>query len=760
MYAAGKIPGGFLKRETRPGEQAILAGRLVDRPIRPLFPKGFRNDVQCVCTVMSADQENDPDVLAVTGASCALTISDIPFQGPVAAVRVGYVNGEFVINPTISELQSSTLDLVVAGTSDAVMMVEAGANEVPELVVLEGIKRGHEALQPLLALQERLRASAGVPKKVYPTFALAAELKAAVTAYVSDRIRDAVQHPIKQDREAALEVLRSEVVGHFKDIYTERDVKDAFESELKKITRLLILDEGIRPDGRDLTTIRPISCQVGLLPRTHGSGLFTRGQTQVLSTVTLGPMSDAQIIDSISPDESKRFMHQYNFPPFSVGEARPLRSPGRREIGHGALAERSVGAVIPDKDKFPYVIRLVSEVLSSNGSTSMGSVCASILALMDAGVPIKAPVAGVAMGLITDDAGRFAVLTDIQGIEDALGDMDFKVAGTAQGVTGLQMDIKVKGITPEIMERALAQAHDGRMFILGKMLESIDTPRIALSEYAPRIIKISIPPDKIGTLIGPGGKTIRRIQEETKVTIEVQDDGTVLIASSNEDNARSAVDQVEGLTKDLEVGKVYRGTVKRIMPFGAFVEVLPGKEGLVRIGELSLQHVPTVEDVVKLGDTLDVKVVEVDSQGRVNLSHRQTLPGGDVPLPPAEGGNGGGFNRGGGDRGGFNRGGGDRGGDRGNFNRGGDRGGDRGNFNRGGDDRPRFGGGGQQSSRPPLGGYGGLPTPPGGGFRQGPGGASQGSSDAEQQNQPPPRRSDAGDQTPSDEPDDRSKRRW
>jgi len=690
MYAAGKIPGGFLKRETRPGEGAILAGRLIDRPIRPLFPKGFRNDVQCVATVMSTDQENDADVLAVVGASAALTISNIPFLGPIGAVRVGYVDGKFVFNPTLAELATSELDLVVAGTADAVMMVEAGASEVSEAVLLEAIKQGHEALQALIQLQLRLREVVGVPKKDYPIFGLPAGLKDAVREHLGDRLPQAVQHVVKQEREAQLDVLRSEALARFAETYGERDIKDAFEGELKRVTRTMILEQGIRPDGRDLTTVRPISCQVGLLPRTHGSGLFTRGQTQVLSTVTLGPMRDAQIIDSISPEESKRFMHQYNFPPYSVGEARPLRSPGRREIGHGALAERSVGAVVPSKDEFPYVIRLVSEVLSSNGSTSMGSVCASILALMDAGVPIKAPVAGVAMGLITDDAGRFAVLTDIQGMEDALGDMDFKVAGTARGVTGLQMDIKVKGITPQVMEQALAQALEGRMFILGKMVEVISTPRATLSAFAPRIMKVQIAPDKIGTLIGPGGKTIRRIQEETKVTIEVEDDGTVLIASSNEDNARAAVKQVEALTKDLQVGETYQGTVKRIMPFGAFVEVLPGKEGLVRIGELSTQHVATVEDVVNLGDPIEVKVIEIDSQGRVNLSHRQTMPGGDTPAAPAPergGFNRGGFNQGG-DRGGFNqggdRGGFNRGGDRGGFNRGGE-GGDRGGFNRGGD---------------------------------------------------------------------------
>ncbi|HWE64794.1 MAG TPA: polyribonucleotide nucleotidyltransferase, partial [Chloroflexota bacterium] len=639
LYAAGKIPGGFIKREGRPSEHAILSSRLTDRPLRPLFPKGFRNDVQVIINVLSADQENDPDVLGICGASCALSISDIPFNGPVAAVRVGYVNDSFVINPTESELKYSDLDLVVAGTRDAVMMVEAGAQELPEDVMLEAIRRGHEALQPIIDLQERMVAAIGRPKRTFPVFVLPQEIKDEVAAQVRDSLREALYQERKEEREKAVEGVRLELLGYFApriaagDL-TEKQINEAFQSELKYLTRRRILEEGIRPDLRDTTTIRPISCAVGLLPRPHGSGLFTRGQTQVLTICTLGPTTDEQMIDDITSESKKRFMHQYNFPPFSTGEARPLRSPGRREIGHGALAERSVAAVVPGEDEFPYVIRLVSEVLSSNGSTSMASVCASTLALMDAGVPISAPVAGVAMGLITGEEGRYAVLTDIQGIEDALGDMDFKVAGTADGVTGLQMDIKVKGITFEIMEKALQQAHEGRLFILDRMLEVMPEPRASLSPYAPRIIKVHINPDKIGALIGPGGKMIRKIQEECQVSIEVQDDGTVLIATNNEQNADQAVAQVKAITQDVEVGQIYDGVVKRLIAIGAFVEILPGKEGLVHISQLSSDRVGQVEDVVKVGDPLRVKVVEIDGQGRINLSHRATLPGfEDMPIP-------------------------------------------------------------------------------------------------------------------------------
>jgi len=694
LYAAGKIPGSFPRREGRPPERSILAARLTDRPIRPLFPKGFRNDVQVVATVLSADQENDPDVLVICGASAALSISDIPFKGPVAGVRVGYIDGDYVINPTDSDLERSALDLVVAGTRDAVMMVEAGAKGLTEDIMLEGVRRGHEALQDVIALQERMAAAVGKPKREFPLAATPEELKAGVRELLGDRLRSAIRNADKATRQDATDALKREVVealsGGESPEYSARVVGEAFDSELKRVTRAMILDEGIRPDGRDTTTIRPISSQVGLLPRTHGSGLFTRGQTQVLGVVTLGPGTDEQIIDDITRTDGKRFMLHYNFPPFSTGETKPMRSPGRREIGHGALAERSLFAVMPPQDQFPYVTRIVADVLSSNGSTSMASVCAGSLALLDAGVPISAPVAGVAMGLITGEEGRFAVLTDIQGMEDALGDMDFKVAGTATGVTGLQMDIKVTGITFEIMRQALDQAYEARQFILGKMAEAIAEPREQMSRYAPRITSLKINPEKIGALIGPGGKNIRGIQDATKTTIEVQDDGTVNVASVSGDASEEAIRRIRGLTQEAEIGQVYDGTVRRIVNFGAFVEFLPGKEGLVRMGELAASRVENVEDVVSVGDPLRVKVIEVDPQGRVNLSHRQTLPGQEnipaepfTPRPPRNGGSrfGGGDDRPRfGDR--------DRGGDRPRFGGGGGGGGDRGG------ERPRFGGGG------------------------------------------------------------------
>src|SRR5919198_997288 len=639
LYAAGKIPGGFRKREGRPPERSILASRLTDRPIRPLFPKGFRNDVQVVATVLSADQENDPDVLAICGASAALCISDIPFKGPVAGVRVGYIDGEYVINPTETQLESSRLDLIVAGTRDAVMMVEAGARGLPEDVMLEAVRRGHEALQPILDLQERLVAAVGKSKREFALATPPEDLGPALHQFVGERLRSAVLNADKTARRDAIAELRHAAIealaGGETSAYTAKEVGEAFDGALKALTRSMILDEGIRPDGRDTRTIRPISCKVGLLPRTHGSGLFTRGQTQVLSTVTLGPGTDEQIIDYISAVERKRFLHHYNFPPFSTGEVKPLRGPGRREIGHGALVERSLAAVIPPEDEFPYVIRLVAEGLCSNGSTSMASVCAGCLALMDAGVPIAAPVAGIAMGLITDEQGRYAILTDIQGIEDALGDMDFKVAGTAEGVTGLQMDIKVTGITFEIMQQAVQQAHEARLFILDRMQQVIAEPREQLSPYAPRITSIKINPEKIGALIGPGGKNIRGIQDATKTTIEVQDDGTVNVASSSGTAAEEAIRQIRALTQEVEVGQVYQGIVKRLMSFGAFVEILPNKEGLVRMSELAPGRVENVEDVVSIGDPLEVKVIEIDSQGRINLSHRQTLPGQEhVPAEP------------------------------------------------------------------------------------------------------------------------------
>lgn len=625
MYSAGKIPGGYIKREGRPSQDAVLAARLTDRPLRPLFPKGFRNDVQVIATVLSTDQENDPDVLSIIGASAALGISEIPFAGPVSAARVGYINGEYVAYPTSTQLQESKIDLVVAGTRDAVVMVEAGASEMSEEIMLGAILFGQDINRQVIDLQERMIADIGKEKMVFAPLPAKEDLVNQMNEIVGDRLDSAIYTKDKTEREGNLRALETELVEKLAEAFGADEVQKALESKMKAAVRAGILERGIRPDGRTLTEIRPIWCEVGVLPRTHGSGLFTRGQTQVLTIATLGSVGDVQIIDGIGTEESKRFMHHYNFAPFSVGEVRRMGSPGRREIGHGALAERAVLPVIPTKEEFPYTIRLVSEVLSSNGSTSMGSVCGSILALMDAGVPIKAPVAGAAMGLISGEDGKFAILTDIQGLEDALGDMDFKVAGTAAGVTALQMDIKIKGLTNEVLRQALDQAHEARMFILGRMQETIEVARPELSRYAPRIIKLQIHPDKIRTIIGPGGKMIRSIIEETKVTIDIEDDGTVLIGSNNEEASAKAIRIIEGLTREVEVGVIYLGKVTRIMPFGAFVEILPGKEGLVHISELADYRVPSVEDVVQVGDEIMVKVTEIDRMGRVNLSRKAVL---------------------------------------------------------------------------------------------------------------------------------------
>ncbi len=637
MYAAGKIPGGFIKREGRATEHAILACRLADRPLRPLFPKGYRNDVQIVITVLSVDQENDPDILGIVGASAALSISDIPFAGPVGAVRVGHVDGQLVINPLASQMEESRLDLAIAGTSDAVMMVEAGAKELPEEVMLEAVRMGQEALQDIIKMQEKLVQAVNVAKRPFTPPPVDEELRAKVAEFVLPRFEAAVSNQNKAARSAALSMVQDELVSTLGEQFPDRlkDIITFYEKELKSYVRNNILDHGVRVDGRDLQTIRPISCEVGLLPRTHGSAIFTRGQTQVLSVITLGSPGDEQILDGLGASESKRFMHHYNFPPFSTGESKPMRGPGRREIGHGALAERAIAAVIPSQDEFPYTIRAVSDVLSSNGSTSMGSVCGTTLALMDAGVPIHAPVAGVAMGLITGEGernGKWAVLSDIQGIEDALGDMDFKVAGTADGVTALQMDIKVKGITYEIMAKALEQAREGRMFIMEKMLDAIDAPREELSEYAPRIQTVKINPDKIGAVIGPGGKMIRKIQDESGAKIDIEDDGSVHISATSGEAMQLAIDAVRALTEEVEVGRIYTGTVRRLVDFGAFVEILPGKEGLVRTSQLADYQVMRPEDVVSVGDEITVMVIEVDQQGRVNLSRRAALSG---ELPSA-----------------------------------------------------------------------------------------------------------------------------
>lgn len=635
LYAAGKIPGGFFKREGRPTERAILTCRLTDRPIRPLFPKGFRNDVQVIVAVLSADQENEPDILSIIGASAALTISDIPFEGPVGAVKVGLIDGELVLNPVVSKMPESQLELAIAGSRDAVVMVEAGANQVSEEKLLEAIQFGHNAIQEIVKLQDRLRAEVGKEKFSFTVSEVAPDFHQSVKQAVGDRMRDVIYHQDKQVRESARRALIADVAAQLGEGTREKDVAQVIEDLEFEMVRSAILDDGRRPDGRDLTTIRPISCDVGLLPRAHGSGLFQRGQTQVLSIATLGSTADEQIIDGLGAEESKRFMHHYNMPPFSVGEVRRMGSPGRREIGHGALAERALLPVIPGTAEFPYTIRLVSEVLSSNGSTSMGSVCGSILALMDAGVPIQAPVAGCAMGLVTDDRGRFAILTDIQGIEDHLGDMDFKVAGTATGVTALQMDIKVKGLTHEIMQKALAQAREARLFILERMLETIAEARPELSRFAPRSYRTKIPVDKIGQLIGPGGKNVRGLQDEHNVKIDIQEDGTVYVSSVDAEGARRALSMIDRFGRDVEIGADYLGKVTRITNFGAFVEIFPGKEGLVRIGDLAEYRVARPEDVVSVGDEIMVRVIEVDAQGRVNLSRRAVLEGTPVNPSPA-----------------------------------------------------------------------------------------------------------------------------
>jgi polyribonucleotide nucleotidyltransferase len=628
LYAAGRIPGSFPRREGRPSEAAILASRMIDRPMRPLFPKDFRNDVQIVATVLSADQENDPTTLAVTGASLALAISDIPHNGPVGCVRVGLIDGRLVVNPTLPELAESDLDLVVAGTEDAIGMVEAGAMQVPEEVMLQALRLAHDEIRRLVAFQKDITAQIGKPPMTYPSSAVAAEVKEAVATAVAGRIGEAARNVDKVAREHAIEQLKTRVVEELSPTFPEHeaDIRKAFESELKRAVRRAILDEGIRPDGRRTDEIRSIWCQVGLLPRAHGSAIFTRGQTQALSIVTLGSGQDQQKLDGLGLEEFKRFMHHYNFPPFSVGEARPLRSPGRREIGHGALAERAVHNVMPSDEDFPYVVRIVTEILSSNGSTSMASVCGSTLALMDAGVPLKSPVAGIAMGLITDEeSDRAAVLSDIQGMEDALGDMDFKVAGTEAGITALQMDLKIKGLRWELMEHALEQARVGRLHILGRMMETLSAPRSEMSMWAPRIETIQINPDKIRDVIGPGGKTIRRIVEETGAQIDIEDDGRVAIASNNGEAMQQAIAMIRDLTEDVEVGRIYKGKVVRIMNFGAFVEILPKKDGLVHISQLADHRVNKVEDVVNIGDEIMVKVIEIDDKGRVNLSRKQAI---------------------------------------------------------------------------------------------------------------------------------------
>ena len=626
MYAVGKIPGGFLRREGRPGNSAILNARLIDRPIRPLFDKRCRNDIHVMATVLSVDYDNAPELCGMLGASASLGISDIPWDGPIAGVRVGCIDGKFVINPTQEQLKVSTLNITVAGSETAILMVEGGAQEAPEEDVLDAIMFGHETIKELVAFQKKIIEEVGKPKRTLIFPEIPEEIKTAIYAYAERPLKEAIFNPDKLTREAHMEEVRKEAEAHFKEFYPENgsDIAECLNHLTKEIVRHMISVDKIRPDGRALDEIRPISCEVGLLPRVHGSALFTRGQTQALTITTLAPMSETQIIDDLTQETEKRYIHQYNFPSYSVGETKSSRGPGRREIGHGALAERALIPVIPTVEEFPYAIRVVSEILESNGSSSQASVCGSTMSLMNAGVPIKAPVAGIAMGLV-NEGEHFTVLTDIQGMEDALGDMDFKVAGTAKGITAIQMDIKIHGLSREILLAALQQAQKGRMFILGKMAECIDKPAEHLSPYAPKIITLTIPVDRIRDVIGSGGKIINKIISETGVKMDVEEDGHVYIATPDEEAAQRAKKWVEELTHEVQVGETYLGKVTRLMKFGVFVEILPGKEGMVHVSQLATRRVEKPEDVVHEGDEIMVKVTEIDDKGRINLSRKALL---------------------------------------------------------------------------------------------------------------------------------------
>lgn len=634
MYAVGKIPGGYIKREGRPGEHGILTSRLMDRPLRPLFPKGFRNDVSVVAVAMSVDHDCSPEVAAMIGSSVALATSDIPWDGPTGSVKVGRVDGELIINPTYEQRMKSDIDLTVAGTKEAIMMVEAGANEVSESDMLDAIMFAHEEIKQLCVFIEEIANEVGKDKMEYVVFKADDDVDEAVRAYATDKMVKAIKTFDKLERLENMEKVETETHEHFAEIFEDRDkeVGEVLYAIKKEQVRSMILDEGVRPDNRKLSEIRPLFSETGFLPRAHGTGLFKRGQTQVLSVATLAPLSEAQDLDSIDIDRTtKRYMHQYNFPGYSTGEPKPPRSPGRREIGHGALAERALLPVIPSEEEFPYAIRVVSEVLSSNGSSSMASTCGSCLALMDAGVPIKKPVSGIAMGLIErveeDGSSRYAILSDIQGMEDFLGDMDFKVTGTPDGITAIQMDIKVHGLSREILEQALEQARVGRAYILESMLEEIAEPRAELSPYAPRCISMRVHPDKVRLVIGPGGKNVNKIVEETGCKVDISDDdvGLISIYSSDEASAAKAKSMIEYLTADVEVGKTYEGEVKRIMNFGAFIEILPGKEGLLHISKIANHRVDKVEDVMNIGDKVVVKVTEIDNQNRINLSRKELV---------------------------------------------------------------------------------------------------------------------------------------
>jgi len=627
LYAAGKIPGSFIRREGRPTQEAVITSRLIDRSLRPLFPKGFRREIQIVAMVLSVDQENDPDICALTGASAALALSDIPFFGPISAIHVGYIDNTLTINPTLPQMEDSLLDVIVASSKESVVMVEANAKQVSEDILLEAIKLGHEANQAIIRLQEELQRIHGKAKEEVEGKELAPELSSQIASILSDKLGQALQEPRKAQRQQALMSLRKEAAETLAGSFSEEEISSAFESQLRLAVRETILETGRHLDGREADEVRPISCEVGILPRTHGSGMFVRGETQVLTVTTLGSMKREQLLDGLGLEETKRFMHHYNFPPFSAGEVKRIGTTGRREIGHGALVERAIAPVLPSEEDFPYTIRLVSEVLSSQGSTSMASACASTLSLMDAGVPIKAPVAGIAMGLVTGCDGKHVVFTDIVGMEDAYGDMDFKVAGTDRGLTALQLDIKLQGIDYAVLAAALNQARAARLEILAKMSSAISASRSELSPYAPRMYEMTIDPGKIGSVIGPGGRVIRSIIEETKTTIDVKNDGTVMVGSPSEEAAKKAIKIIEDLTRDVEQGEVYTGKVTRLFNFGAMVEILPGREGLIHISELADYHVAQVEDVVKAGDEVMVKVIGIDSSGRINLSRKAVLEG-------------------------------------------------------------------------------------------------------------------------------------
>jgi polyribonucleotide nucleotidyltransferase len=674
LYAAGRIPGSFYRREGRPSEEAILICRLTDRPLRPLFDKSARNEVQIIVTSLSSDGEKHLDILAINSASAALTISNIPWNGPIGAVRIGLKDGAFLVNPSTSEMADSQLDLRVAGTEDAILMVEAGASEVPEDKMIGALRLAHESIQDVIRVQKEMQSAIGKPKTTFETSKVSEQVEQKVLAQLGNKLETVVNAGSgKEEFGAALNEIRDEAVLYFEgdETVTLSDITQIHSDALKKLIRARIINQGIRPDGRDTKTVRPIWGDVGILPRTHGSGLFTRGETQVLTITTLGTPREEQKLDTLGPKDFKRYMHHYNFPPFSTGETGRVGSPSRRSIGHGALAERALIAVLPSDEEFPYTLRLVSEVLSSNGSTSMASVCGSTLSLMDAGVPIKAPVAGVAMGLV-QEGNQFAVLTDIQGLEDALGDMDFKVAGTRQGITALQMDIKISGLRWDIMEQALAQALAGRLHILDKMGEILDAPRKNLSKYAPSITTIQIDPEKIGKVIGPGGKMIRAIQEETGAKIDIDDDGTVYITTNDQEAGAAALERVRALTAEAELGKIYTGKVVRTADFGAFVEILPNIDGLVPISQLADYRVPSVEDVVQVGDEIMVMVTNIDADGKIRLSRQAVLANWTLEEARENDRRPSGPRRGGGGGGGRDRRGGERGGRRGgggNYNR-------------------------------------------------------------------------------------------